>query len=491
LEGSTAVVRAVESDGIAYRAGVRTGDVVFRIDGNAVNEKAVEALRDGRFKQADLLSPEDAAMHRATGVVAGPVTIVTLPEAASLWSALIESLVLAALIMLIAALAARAGHRVEAPSLGLATGAAAAVPFLLTVAWAAGGSVGTAMFWLLGGASASPLSWRLVSGSPPRIRNPVRAFAAACLLATISAGVAALTGSGFAIPSRLGWILLAAMTVVPGLVAITSSIPRTRTTGSALAITAPLVASLTPAVTWASVVSATGVGPNLWPIAIWAAVVATLSWVAVRPVLDEASASVADRDAVIAGMEAERARIAADIHDDVLQELGVVMHRLDTAGDATGAAAMRQIADRLRAVCYDLRLPILTDLGAGPALEWLVERMRPTTPGKIVLERLDLDRPPPEVELAVYRVAQEALSNAVRHAAAPVVVRYAASANRADLSITDAGPGIRRAAVSSRGRDGRLGLVNMRQRAEGVGATLLIESLPRGGTRVALLWPAT
>ncbi len=78
------------------------------------------------------------------------------------------------------------------------------------------------------------------------------------------------------------------------------------------------------------------------------------------------------RDTVVAATEVERARLAADLHDDALQEMTVLVRRLDEAGDAASATLARSIADRLREVCGELRLPVLDELGAGPALEWLV-----------------------------------------------------------------------------------------------------------------------
>jgi len=157
-------------------------------------------------------------------------------------------------------------------------------------------------------------------------------------------------------------------------------------------------------------------------------------------------------------------------------------------GDEEGARIARGVADRLRAICGDLRLPILDDLGAGPALEWLVERVSRVSGTPVALERHDPVRPPPDVELTVFRVAQEALSNAVRHGQPPVVVRYRASASGASLTIDDAGPGIDRRAADRAPRDGHFGLLNMAQRADQVGAILDIRRWPAGGTHVALDW---
>jgi signal transduction histidine kinase len=146
------------------------------------------------------------------------------------------------------------------------------------------------------------------------------------------------------------------------------------------------------------------------------------------------------------------------------------------------------VAERLRAICGDLRLPILDDLGVGPALDWLVLRIEKLAGGEVRLERDDGARPPPDVELAFFRVAQEALANAVKHGRPPIVVRYRATPAGASLSIDDAGPGIAPEAGTVAERDGRFGLLNMQQRAEQIGAILDIRRWPAGGTHVALEW---
>ena len=108
--------------------------------------------------------------------------------------------------------------------------------------------------------------------------------------------------------------------------------------------------------------------------------------------------------------------------------------------------------------------------------------------GEVRLERTDGTRPPPEVELAIFRVAQEALANAVKHGRPPIVVRYRATEGGASLSVDDAGPGIAPDAAPTAEREGRFGLLNMEQRAQGIGAILDVRRWPSGGTHVALEW---
>jgi signal transduction histidine kinase len=248
------------------------------------------------------------------------------------------------------------------------------------------------------------------------------------------------------------------------------------------------VVCVTPAI---SVLTIAAYGASPWglvPLVTWILVVLVVQYVAVGPLAQSATVATTQRDLVVAAMEAERSRIAADIHDDALQELTLLAWQLDSSGQGEGARAAREIAERLRAICGDLRLPILDDLGTGPALEWLVERVGRLAGGEVRLERGDQVRPPPDVELAFFRVAQEALSNAVRHGRPPIVVRYWTSPSGASLSIDDAGGGFDPVRIET--GEGHFGLLNMRQRAEQVGALLDIRRWPKGGTQVALEWRA-
>ena len=208
----------------------------------------------------------------------------------------------------------------------------------------------------------------------------------------------------------------------------------------------------------------------------------------VRPLARLATRATLQRDLIVAATEAERARLAADIHDDALQELTLLVRRLEASGDTEGAEIGRTVADRLRAICGDLRLPILDDLGVGPALDWLVLRIERLAGGEVRLERSDDARHNPDVELAIFRVAQEALANAVKHGKPPIVVRYRSTAAGISLAIDDAGPGITDAAPADAELAGRFGLLNMAQRAEQIGAILDIRRWPTGGTHVALEW---
>jgi len=211
--------------------------------------------------------------------------------------------------------------------------------------------------------------------------------------------------------------------------------------------------------------------------------------VAVRPLASVAIRANTQRDLAVAISEAERSRLAADLHDGPLQNILLLARRLDVNGDPDGANLAREIGADLRDLSSDLRLPMLDDLGVGPALQWLVSRARRLTGLDVTLLYEADGRPPPDVELAAFRIAQEAIANAVRHGQPPVVVRCRTSGVTLSMSIEDAGSA--RARVVGAPRPvGQFGLLNMQQRAEQVGARLEFRQKEVGGTMVAVEWQA-
>jgi signal transduction histidine kinase len=237
-----------------------------------------------------------------------------------------------------------------------------------------------------------------------------------------------------------------------------------------------------------------------WEIGLAAVVAASAGMVvavriAVRPLAWIATRASAQRDLAVAAGEAERSRLAADLHDGPLQDVLLLARRLEATGDREGASMARAIGDELRDLSGDLRLPLLDDLGVGPALDWLVGRVRRMTALDVQVEYLTEGRVPPDVELAAFRIAQEAIANAVRHGAPPIVVRCRTSVSALSLSIEDAGlPSRERTAIELEpDREpvrGHFGLVNMQQRAEGIGGQLEWRRPRSGGTRIGLEWRA-
>ena len=212
--------------------------------------------------------------------------------------------------------------------------------------------------------------------------------------------------------------------------------------------------------------------------------------------LEEAQARLRTYAAkVLQAYEDERRRIAHELHDDPLQSLIYLSRRLESApsiGGAAQAAALLesrevigQVAATLRETSQRLRPPALDDLGLVPALQQLCTQVEERSGLDVSLRvswrqaRLD-----PDVELGVFRIAQEALHNVERHAAAQVVsVTLRGQAGNLLLQVTDDGIGFD--AVG----DGTLGIPGMRERAELLDGRLDIVSRPRGGTKVHLELP--
>ena len=199
----------------------------------------------------------------------------------------------------------------------------------------------------------------------------------------------------------------------------------------------------------------------------------------------------------LSAIERERARLATEIHADVLPDLSDVIRSIEE-GDASRTAAdrLRAISAELRELMAERRLSVLEDLGLVPALEWLVEHVEARTGVRVELdvEGAGLaaeDRPPREVEIASFRVCQAALDNALVHARPKSVrVRLEVDTAHAKLEVADDGVGIRPGDEDRAVRAGHLGLVDMRNRAAAIGAALQVGRGPDGGTFVRLRWPA-
>lgn len=208
------------------------------------------------------------------------------------------------------------------------------------------------------------------------------------------------------------------------------------------------------------------------------------------------------RDALSA-QEAERIRIARELHDEVGQTLTAVVLQLERAvRDADAGRAeqrdhveqarelARHAAEEVREIARRLRPEALDDLGIASALVSLATASGRHS-GVRVSHRIDPDLPPlgDDAELVVYRVAQEALTNVARHAGSDSaeLLLEAAPAGGVTLTVRDGGAGFDPAAVE---RGGERGIRGMRERAVLVGARLTLESAPGQGTTVRLELPA-
>lgn len=235
-------------------------------------------------------------------------------------------------------------------------------------------------------------------------------------------------------------------------------------------------------------ISVPAAGLPILVVGLWVAAGIIVARYVAAPLSTLVSRAVQQRDRVAAAAEAERHRLASDLHDGPLQSLTLLAYRLDASGDAENAELTRDVVTELRAITSALRLPVVDDLGAGPALEWLTAQVGRLSGMPIELERADVDRPPIVVEQAVFRIAQEALANATRHGQPPIRLRYEASSDHASLAVDDAGFGLDAEAHRTEGGHG-LGLVGMQERAESIGAELRVAG-SAAGSRVWLMWPA-
>jgi signal transduction histidine kinase len=383
----------------------------------------------------------------------------------------------------------------EVVDLGLPLAVAAASPFLLQPLNELWAPLAVAAHAVLIPLAMLPLAASLLNRIDGAEDQRIALVASAtCAIGAVVIGSARSVSPSVSGLSLAAGLLAAGIAAVPGLIAAdrpladpsrASETPGNEATASGRVLRSAelAIAGATPAVALLTVASS-----SPWLFVLWFAAIAVTGKFTVRPLVRLASRAQLQRDLVVAATEAERARVAADIHDDALQELTLLVRRLEVAGDAEGAELARGVSDRLRAICGDLRLPILDDLGVGPALDWLVLRIEKLAGGTVRLERVDGARAPADVELAFFRIAQEALSNAVKHGRTPIVVRFRATDGGASLSIDDAGPGIAADAGERAEREGHFGLLNMQQRAEGIGAILDVRRWPAGGTHVQLDW---
>jgi two-component system, NarL family, sensor histidine kinase UhpB len=187
--------------------------------------------------------------------------------------------------------------------------------------------------------------------------------------------------------------------------------------------------------------------------------------------------------------EAERSRIARGLHDEVGQVLTGVLLQLEGEGRAEETkAAVRQALEEVRRIGQELRPEMLEHLGLVSALTELSRRFADQS-GLRIERRFAADLPPlsDDVELTLYRVAQESLTNVARHArASRVEVVLEAGADSVVLRVVDDGRGIDEWAAVN----GRRGLRGMREQALLVGGALAVKRAREGGVEVRLEVPA-
>jgi signal transduction histidine kinase len=204
-------------------------------------------------------------------------------------------------------------------------------------------------------------------------------------------------------------------------------------------------------------------------------------------------------DAILEAQEAERSRIARELHDETGSALTAVLLGIAAIDAAASLPEARQASADLRRnassalenvarLAFALRPPALDEFGLAPALKDLRDRLEERGGPKVELE-IDLaadTRLPAKLETAVFRITQEALTNVVKHADATIVhIAFACRARSVVLTVEDNGRGFSQRQTAA----GGFGLVGMRERAASVNGSLSIESKRGAGTRLVVEIP--
>jgi two-component system sensor histidine kinase UhpB len=199
--------------------------------------------------------------------------------------------------------------------------------------------------------------------------------------------------------------------------------------------------------------------------------------------------------------EAERRRIAGELHDRVGQQLSALNINLDLISrDASLAPATRKRLEdsiglvdgtlqSIESVMAELRPPLLDEYGLAAALGWHAEEFSRRAGIAVSVEDTAQEAVQGlrvEAALALFRIAQEALNNVLKHAhARNVTLEISKVENQVVLAVHDDGQGF----DVSRARRGRWGMTTMRERAEAAGGSLRLQSAPGEGTRVEATVP--
>jgi two-component system, NarL family, sensor histidine kinase DevS len=208
---------------------------------------------------------------------------------------------------------------------------------------------------------------------------------------------------------------------------------------------------------------------------------------------------------VLLAQEDERKRIARELHDETSQSLVTLLISLDMLEGRMGQGSddarstlerVRSIAkhtlDETRALSHNLRPSILDDVGLLPALDVLAEDHMRIFGTEVILRAQQTlgDRLPPDMEVALFRIVQEALMNAGKYSQADqIVISLALDEGNVLLDIVDDGAGFDAAQLKRPTREGGMGLFGMRERAEILGGRLVIESHQASGTQIHASMP--
>jgi len=203
--------------------------------------------------------------------------------------------------------------------------------------------------------------------------------------------------------------------------------------------------------------------------------------------------------------DAERRRLARELHDQVGQSLAVLRFNLNLIRDQMAQsgldgelssvddsiALLDDVTQNIRGVMDDLRPSVLDDYGLFSALNWYADRFAEQTRietrvlGKSLEPRLAAN-----IENALFRITQEALTNVTRHAkAAQVSISLSERQGQVELVIVDDGAGFEETLPKEVGQRRGWGLINMRERAEAIGGRLSVEAVIKQGTTIKITAP--
>ncbi|WP_018306526.1 GAF domain-containing sensor histidine kinase [Desulfitobacterium hafniense] len=201
--------------------------------------------------------------------------------------------------------------------------------------------------------------------------------------------------------------------------------------------------------------------------------------------------------AAIEAQEAERKRLARELHDEVGQAITAILLRLKAMQDETDLELIKdrlnglryltgQTLEEVRRLSMDLRPTVLDDLGLVSAIRWYVDECSSRTGLKVnFLLRNITERLPEEVEIVLYRAVQEGLTNIIRHAEAKhVQIELELQRNTVLLTICDDGKGMK---LSSEYNG--LGLIGMQERVKLIGGQHNINSQPGQGVMISITLP--
>lgn len=210
---------------------------------------------------------------------------------------------------------------------------------------------------------------------------------------------------------------------------------------------------------------------------------------------------------LIDAQEDERKRIARRLHDDTSQSLSTLimnLERMESMIPAEASDLLRRVVtarklathtlEDLRNVIYGLRPTMLDDLGLAPAIRWYARAGLDEAGVQVKFDSMDETmRMSPQVETTLFRIAQEAISNIVRHAhAKSASIALWQEDGAACLWVEDDGHGFDITHISTQALPmQRLGLLGIRERAELVGGEVTVDSVPGRGTRLEVHIPLT